>query len=154
MSEEFYLNSLYPLQDKVLKIIEGVSTLFYLTWGTALSRGYLNHRFSDDIDLFMNNSETFKESVSAIIRDLSLNFPGNVEIGISDTTFYRIIVKENKTVLKCDFVNDSTCHYGDTESASFFSKIDNPYNILSNKISALPRSEPKDVADILFLSYK
>ena len=99
----------------------------------------------------MNNSETFKESVSAIIRDLSLNFPGNVEIGISDTTFYRIIVKENKTVLKCDFVNDSTCHYGDTESASFFSKIDNPYNILSNKISALRRSENKDVADILFL---
>ena len=63
-------------------------------------------------------------------------------------------MKENKTVLKCDFVNDSTCYYGENESSVFFSKIDNPYNILSNKISALPRSEPKDVADILFLSYK
>jgi len=30
-------------------------TPFYLTGGTALSRGYFNHRYSDDLDLFVNN---------------------------------------------------------------------------------------------------
>lgn len=46
----FYTNILYPLQDKVLKIIERANSPFYLTGGTALSRFYYPIRFSDDLD--------------------------------------------------------------------------------------------------------
>jgi hypothetical protein len=153
MSEEFYLNSLYPLQNRVLKIIEECNTLFYLTGGTALSRAYLNHRFSDDLDLFMNMSDTFAGDVKLIIKKLSGYFKDGVETGVSADTFYRIVVKENNVELKCDFVNDINHYFGKHNKSDFFHKIDNPLNILSNKISALPRNAPKDIADILFLAY-
>lgn len=43
-------------------------------------------------------------------------------------------------------------HYGDIRSADFFHKIDNGRNILSNKLCAVSRSEPKDIADILYFA--
>lgn len=54
MDKNYYLTSLYPLQDRVLQVINQAKTGFYLTGGTALSRAYLAHRFSDDLDLFTN----------------------------------------------------------------------------------------------------
>jgi len=44
MPAEFYTKVLYPLQEKVLTVFQGLP--FYLTGGTALSRGYYQHRFS------------------------------------------------------------------------------------------------------------
>ncbi|MBI3104685.1 MAG: hypothetical protein HYY95_03740, partial [Candidatus Rokubacteria bacterium] len=49
MDQAFFFDTLYPLQDRVLKVINTVETDFYLTGGTASSRGYLHHRFSDDL---------------------------------------------------------------------------------------------------------
>jgi hypothetical protein len=37
----------------VLALLRQIETGFYLTGGTAASRGYLNHRFSDDLALFV-----------------------------------------------------------------------------------------------------
>ena len=48
-----YFETLYPFQDRVLQTIAGLETGFYLSGGTAASRGYLNHRFSDALDLFV-----------------------------------------------------------------------------------------------------
>jgi len=46
--EESILNrrNLYPLQDGVLRIVQGLALPFYLTGGTALSRHYFAHRHS------------------------------------------------------------------------------------------------------------
>lgn len=44
----FYFEQLYPLQDLALALIQQQDTGFYLTGGTAVSRVYLHHRFSDD----------------------------------------------------------------------------------------------------------
>lgn len=52
---EYYKESLYPFQDRILKSVESLLLPFYLTGGTALSRFYFKHRFSDDLDLFVNN---------------------------------------------------------------------------------------------------
>ena len=60
MLSDYYEDRLYPLQDKVLKRIDQSDTPFYLTGGTALTRFYLNHRYSDDLDLFQNDSVTFQ----------------------------------------------------------------------------------------------
>ena len=43
----FYFDHLYPLQDRVLGLLREIETGFYLSGGTAASRGYLHHRFSD-----------------------------------------------------------------------------------------------------------
>ncbi len=50
----FYFERLYLLQDAVLQRVNALDTGFYLGGGTATSRGYLHHRFSDDLDLFVN----------------------------------------------------------------------------------------------------
>jgi len=47
-SQNFYIDSLYPFQDGVIRILRTLDTPFFLTGGTALARGYLGHRFSDD----------------------------------------------------------------------------------------------------------
>lgn len=52
MHAEYYNKVLYPLQDRA--IVAFKDSPFYLTGGTTLSRGYYNHRFSDDLDYFVN----------------------------------------------------------------------------------------------------
>lgn len=62
MDHDFYFHRLYPFQDQVLKILFPIDTKFYLTGETALSRAYLNHRFSDDLDFFVNDDPLFLTS--------------------------------------------------------------------------------------------
>ena len=50
---------LYRLQDEILPIIFQADTEFYLTGGTCLHRFYCEKRYSDDLDLFTNFSNTF-----------------------------------------------------------------------------------------------
>ena len=71
MQEDYYQNILYPLQDKVLEIVGSLPVEFYLTGGTALSRAYLNHRHSDDLDFFLNRAQDFKQQVNEVIRAFS-----------------------------------------------------------------------------------
>jgi len=46
MQDDYYQNTLYPFQDKVLETIGKLPVGFYLTGGTALSRAYIHHRYS------------------------------------------------------------------------------------------------------------
>lgn len=55
----FYFDVLYPFQDRVIQVINQADTGFYLTGGTAASRGYLQHCFSDDLDYFVNDDNRF-----------------------------------------------------------------------------------------------
>lgn len=153
MQDQFYYSNLYSLQDEVLNLIDQIGTDFYLTGGTALSRVYLNHRYSDDLDLFVNNSAKFSVFIEEINKELSKNFKNNYEIITNADSFVRFHVKSNEIILKIDFVNDIAYRSGEFKFWDKFSRVDNPMNILSNKISALPRYAEKDVADILFLSY-
>jgi len=51
----FYEESLYPLQDGVLRRLESIHSPFYLTGGTALGRELIGHRYSDDLELLAEN---------------------------------------------------------------------------------------------------
>jgi len=55
MQKEYYTDKLYLLQNEILTIVQSKRKGFYLTGGTALSRFYLEHRFSDHLDFFINN---------------------------------------------------------------------------------------------------
>jgi len=68
MSDSFYFDSLYPFQDEALTVFKTIETEFYLTGGTAASRGYLEHRFSDDLDFFVNDDPRFSLWADRIIR--------------------------------------------------------------------------------------
>ena len=41
MDKHFYFHKLYPLQDRIFQFKNRLDTGFYLTSGTAASRGYL-----------------------------------------------------------------------------------------------------------------
>ena len=69
-SEKFYQENLYPLQDGVLNLVKNCKTHFYLTGGTALSRIYYNHRYSDDLDFFVNADIKFNDFTLLIYNSL------------------------------------------------------------------------------------
>ncbi len=71
MDQRRYFDLLYPFQDEVLRVVSGLETDFYLTGGTAASRGYLNHRFSDDLDFFVNDDRRFPLWADRLIQGLS-----------------------------------------------------------------------------------
>ena len=50
--------------------------------------------------------------------------------------------------MKIEFINDVAVHYGSITTDPILGRIDSLENILSNKLTALFRSEPKDVVDI------
>jgi predicted nucleotidyltransferase component of viral defense system len=148
-----YENILYPLQDKVLSLIDSLGTPFYLTGGTALSRFHFKHRYSDDLDFFVNNDPKFHDYVKSIIQLLAGHGLKYV-VEIRDESFYRLTVEDT---LKIDFVNDVPAYHGEVElrTSGPYSKIDNPMNILANKVTAFSdRDEPKDISDIWIISKK
>ena len=67
MPENRFYSKLYAVQDEVLKLVQDENVDFYLTGGTALSRGYLNHRYSDDLDFFINKASDFKLQVERVV---------------------------------------------------------------------------------------
>jgi predicted nucleotidyltransferase component of viral defense system len=48
--------ALYALPDVALACLSPVEHQFDLTGGTALGRGYDGHRFSEDLDFFVNDA--------------------------------------------------------------------------------------------------
>lgn len=65
---------LYRFQTKVLETLKPVMDSFYLTGGTALGRFYLNHRFSEDLDFFLNMDSGFEKKVKMIEKELNNEF--------------------------------------------------------------------------------
>jgi len=146
----YYNDILYPLQDSILRLIDDQKTPFYLTGGTALSRCYLNHRYSDDLDFFVNNEPLFINIVDSILA--SLKKECKVAVLMKSGSYVSLQID---TKLKVDFVNDVFYRSGELEYKTIYSQVDNLENILSNKLTALiSRDEPKDVVDILFISKK
>jgi predicted nucleotidyltransferase component of viral defense system len=152
LSETDY-KKLYKLQDKVFKVLKGNLGDFYLTGGTALGRFYLNHRYSDDLDFFVNAHPEFLNEVKRIHAVLKENFEIVKELTFETPTFYRIWI-EGEPRLKVEFVNDVKYHTGEVKLTNGV-YIDNPKSILSNKLTAiLSRDEAKDVFDIVSIALK
>lgn len=59
MDRSYFFDRLYPLQEEMLGLLSTADTGFYLSDGPAASRGYLQHRFSEDLDLFVNDDPSF-----------------------------------------------------------------------------------------------
>lgn len=156
-----YYKELYAIQDVVFKIMEGYD--FYLTGGTALSRFYLNHRYSDDLDFFVHQKSDFLDDVKKIIAKLKKQFKLETRVMTADFAqifihtdeFHEKYKEQFQAELKVDFVNErEIAHFGELEHFDHFSRVDNLRNMLSNKITAITRLEPKDVADIWFICKK
>lgn len=151
MPNEYYTHKLYPLQDAVLDFLNKSNTFFYLTGGTALSRCYLHHRYSDDLDLFSNYNPEFENEVKRI-KNLLDKSDFNFKESSSQEFYARFFFYSGDIELKVEFVNDVGFHRGEFNATNIYNKVDNHLNILSNKVCALSRRAAKDIADLIFLS--
>ena len=153
--DTFYTETLYPFQDGVLNTVRQSGLPFYLTGGTALSRGYFHHRYSDDLDFFVNDRTDYQELVGKGIELLTENqekygYRVDIQTIRRTETFSQVFLfsLDNECMLKIDMVNDIAFRVGDVFEHETLGKIDTWENILSNKCAALYRYEPKDIADI------
>lgn len=153
MLNHFYKDKLYPLQDKVLKEIVLSNTSFYLTGGTVLGRFLLHHRYSDDLDFFLNANSNFQAVTKTVVDQLRKTFENIIDSSIQDS-YARYFVLEGGVELKLEFVNDVKYRVGSPVKSANGIWLDTWDNILTNKITALSRNEGKDFADLLFLSLK
>ncbi len=154
---KYYTESLYPFQDGVLKLVQKSGAPFYLSGGTALSRGYYHHRYSDDLDLFVNDEPAYSRYVEMLFQSFETAqreglFFMNYELlrryeNFSQFFLYRDIAG-SRIELKVDVVNDVASHYGEFYNHPTLGKLDSWQNILSNKLTAVFRYEAKDLADI------
>lgn len=149
MTPDDYQHHLYPLQDAVLQSLRGVETGFYLTRGTAASRGYLQHRFSDDLDFFVNDDARFGLWSTRVVAMLSSLSARQVQLSQRDERFVRVELVAAGVPLKIEMVNDVPAHVGEVREHAVLGRLDAPENILANKVSAVvDRREAKDLADI------
>jgi hypothetical protein len=143
---------LYLLQDKIFQALKPVLGSFYLTGGTALGRYYLNHRFSEDLDFFLNKSDTFHSEVKSIEKVLDRRFSLLRSQSIVYEDYVRYYIEDEGMTLKIEFVNDIDYRCG-VPNIYQYGFIDTPLNILTNKLTAIVgRDEPKDVFDICILA--
>jgi len=151
LPSQYYEESLYPLQDGVMNILQHSGTNFFLTGGTALSRAYYNHRYSDDLDFFVNQSQTYDDQLNkvlALLQENGYNWDTNNEYTRAKDFTTLKVRKDSDTLLKLDFVNDLVPHYGEIIETDLFYRTDSIRNMLSNKLSAIFRYAAKDIADI------
>lgn len=155
-SGEYFRTKLYPFQDGILAIVRKSGTPFYLTGGTALSRRWFHHRYSDDIDLFLDNDPGFAGHVDRLFTSLK-QAEERGELRMDNARARRssahvqlwLVTGDREPIdLKVDLVNDVAPRVGDTEMDPVLGRVDGWRNILANKVAALSRYEPKDVADI------
>ncbi len=156
VSEKYYEEKLYPLQNGVLSLVQKAETPFFLTGGTALSRYYTHHRYSDDLDFFVISDPEYAGHVNIILQRLIAAENSGVfhldrnslNKGKAYTQLFITDTEQNEIELKVEFINDVAAHYGSIAYVPILGRIDSLRNILSNKLTALFRSEPKDVVDI------
>jgi hypothetical protein len=151
MSGRDYIK-LYNLQDKILSLLSGHYGNLYLTGGTALDRFYLNHRYSEDLDFFMNADSSFVDTVNKIRNLIGAKFIISKKNPVLFNDFVRFWVEEDGCELKIEFVNDVPYYSGKIHLSDNI-PVDNVQNILSNKLTAIvSRDEPKDIFDIVSIS--
>jgi predicted nucleotidyltransferase component of viral defense system len=141
---------LTPLQNSFLIEFFRLTQDFYFTGGTALSAVYLQHRYSEDIDLFTQDDYAFQRA-----DDLTNEASAKLDlacIAVRITSYFkhfRIGPIENPLTLH--FSKDYSPH---TKPPSRFGEVfvDSIEDITTNKICvALGRTEIKDLVDLYFL---
>lgn len=112
---------------------------------------YLNHRKSEDIDLFTINQNINFDQVNAEVLKIINNFFAQIEHQVIGPTFIQYILRIKKNSLKVDIVKDTLPHFGKIKIVDRIS-VDSLENISVGKLLALfGRADAKDFIDLYFL---
>ena len=149
---------LTDLQADVLKILfaEGIGELgYYLTGGTALSEFYLQHRYSDDLDLFTREKRSLKRDYEDLFKLLINHNLQIISAEIADGFIRFFVSPSDNTMeqLKIEFARDVPVMIS---PAKIYEKVivDSFEDIAVNKIGCILNREPpepKDFVDLFFV---
>ncbi|MEJ5378248.1 MAG: nucleotidyl transferase AbiEii/AbiGii toxin family protein [bacterium] len=149
MDQRLNFEEVYKIQDGVLATVSSSQSGFYLTGGTCLNRFYKLRRHSDDLDLFCNDNELYRDYVREFKKALLSEGMGLL-VEVDSRDFVRMKVESK---LRVDLVNDRLPYVGRIRKSLEGFRIDNLENILANKLTAVVgRDDPKDVFDIVTIT--
>jgi predicted nucleotidyltransferase component of viral defense system len=142
------------MQDRVLQQIGSSSIVnlsIVLSGGTALARGWLHHRFSNDLDFFF--SEDYQEGIVKIIDEIRKLTP-NINIEKRGSFHIDIFIKDPslKEPLLVQLIYAPVFYASNERTKLYNVPVDSVRNIISEKIAAfLSRKSPQDVSDLYFI---
>ncbi len=132
-----------------------VGQAFYLTGGVALSEFYLQHRLSQDLDLFTQSQSAFKASVADLTAAAQ-------QVGADDIRFPPLEPGDNlsrcfltlrgEPEIKIDVAYDPPPYFGDVALQPDGVRVDSLENLAVGKLLAVfSRAYPRDFVDLYFL---
>ena len=145
-----------PFQARVLEILfttEQIQRAYYFTGGSALSEFYLQHRESDDLDLFTRVGRNIRKDYREVARVLDRE---GLEIlsGREGDEFVRFFVRGNDETgkgLKVEFCRDAGAQMSPAKTIADVI-VDSFEDIAVNKVCAIyGRTEVKDFVDLFFI---
>lgn len=147
---------LAEIQKRILGHLKDIPELdaFYLTGGTALSRFYLGHRKSDDLDFFTTEEELL-QPVSLKIEDALRKTGADVERKRGFRSFVELTVSVPPESTIIHLALDSPYRLDPTITADEFPglRIDSLRDLASNKLLSLfGRAALRDFVDVFFLA--
>jgi predicted nucleotidyltransferase component of viral defense system len=123
---------------------------FFLTGGAALAGYHLQHRHTEDLDLFTieENLDDADRALAAVAEELG----GTLEQTKTTQDFRRRIVRHGDEAVVVDLVHDRAPQ-GEVPKVQFGAvRVDPPEEILANKLcTLLSRSELRDLVDVYAL---
>jgi predicted nucleotidyltransferase component of viral defense system len=143
---------LTPLQHELLQLFfaEGAAGLgYYLTGGTALSGYYLEHRYSEDLDLFNRAGRNRAADVS-FFQDLLQSRNATVTVDQSSASYVRFVAARGSDSVKVELGEDR----GQIAPLRVFDGIavDSLEDIAVNKVCCIySRTEARDFIDLYFI---
>ena len=146
-----------PIQQHFLTTLLGdpyISATFYLTGGTALAACYLNHRQSEDIDLFSTQALDEPRVAAAISQRIGPIAKTIDYVRIHDRLGYTISFPNNQK-LKVDVVSYPYEQLENSEKSYQGLRIDSIADIGVNKLMTISqRTASKDYVDLFFILKK
>jgi len=144
---------LTPLQKEIIKIFASIDETknFYLTGGTALAEFYLQHRLSEDIDIFTPEEELILYVVDRFTQKLK-DSGFDVDISRRFKTFCEIFVNKAQQINKIHIACDSPFRFEQPKETELGIKVDGLMDLATNKLlTVFGRAELKDFIDVFFL---
>jgi len=142
---------LSPLQWEFLSLFFQGAPPFFLTGGTALSAFYLQHRYSEDLDLFTLDSDAF-DRVPLYVADTATRLMGSVASLQIAPQFHRYRLSRQGESVIVDFVREVVPQVSEEKNNFDGIVVDTLEEITANKIcTVIGRAEIKDYIDLYFL---
>jgi hypothetical protein len=124
---------------------------FFLTGGTALSAFYLQHRYSEDLDLFTLDSDAF-DRVSLYVADTATKLKASIASLQTAPQFHRYKLSRQEESVIVDFVREVVPQISEVKNRFEGIVVDTLEEITANKIcTVISRAEIKDYIDLYFL---